>query len=318
VIGGWRPLACLHGVVEHELELAQACDEPALEDFRILLQVSLERLYSDCAKQRPSDAATTHHDHCLAAMGGAPPPLVRGVSWPDGLEWQERRGEGETGHALRLLAEHHFLFRDLGLRRDEAGEALRAFRERVGELAAKLSSAQPGSERGAVSLASSVALNALAFVPSRRTLWATLGRDLELGFSRELAHVSWLPALRLQAVGAVIRLSDLLSTDASRLSLSGLAGIEALPAFLADYRTQTSFALRAGWLFSLEDNFGGSPCEDATRLGRCSGPLLQAIVSLSVIERIRIQLAWEYHLATDHRPREHWALSPGLGFQVAF
>jgi hypothetical protein len=318
VIGGWRPLACLHGVVEHEAELAIACDEPTLEDFRILLQASLERLYSDCAKRRPGDAALTRHDHCLAAMGGAPPPAVRGVEWPEGLEWQERPGEGDTAHALRLLSEHRFFFRDLGLRREDAGEALRAFRERVGDIATALAMVQPGAERASVGLASSLALNAVAFVPSRRALWATLGRDLELGFSRELAHVRHLPTVRVQAAGLVNRLSDLLSTDASRLSLSAVGGIEAVPAFLADYRTQTSLALRAGWLFALEDDFGSRPCLDPTRIGRCSGPLLQAVVSLSVIERIRLQLAWEHHLETGHRPRGIWSLSPGLGFQLAF
>jgi len=317
VLGGWRPLACLRAAVEHDPELAPACDDPSLEDFRILLQVSLERLYSDCAQRKASEAAGTRHEHCLAAMGGVPPPQVNGVPWPDGLEWREQKGEGETAHALRLLTAHRFFFRDLGLPRDRADEAMAAFRRRVGDVVAALTSAQPAAERPAFSLVSSLALNAVAYVPPRHTAWALLGRDLELGFAHELPSKRKTHA-RLHLAGQLNKVSQLLSTDPVKVSVAGLAGLEIHPGFLADFRTQTSLVLRGGWLLAAEDDFGARDCAEPGRIGACSGPIVQAALAFSLLERVRAQLGWELHPRTKHRDDVNWAITPALGVQLAF
>ncbi|MFT3915006.1 MAG: patatin-like phospholipase family protein [Anaeromyxobacteraceae bacterium] len=317
VIGGWRPLACMRAAVEHDPELAPACEEPSLEDFRILLQVSLDRLYSDCAKRTAAEAVGVRHDHCRAAMGGVPPPAVNGVHWPDGLEWQERVGEGEAGHALRLLSAHRFFFRDLGLARDQADEAMAAFRRRVGDVVARLASDQPAAERAAFSLASTLALNAVAWVPPRHTAWGLLGRDLELGYARELPSKRRTHA-RLHAAFQIDKVTQLISSDPVRPAFSALAGLEIQPGFLADYRTQTALLLRGGWLLTAADEGGQKPCLDPGRIAACSGPVVQAALAFTVLERIRAQLGYELHPRTRHRPSANWAVTPALGAQFSF
>ena len=53
-------------------------------------------------------------------------------------------------------------------------------------------------------------------------------------------------------------------------------------------------------------------------IGRCSGPFAQAVLAVTAIERVRLQLGWEYHLPVNRRPGGLWAVTPGLGFQITF
>jgi len=99
----------------HE-DLRAACDGPELDRFRILLQVSLDRIYDHCRHLSKEQLEGRTHLHCLRASEGQKTPRVRGVA-PGHAEFDPRRAPNETQleHMLRLLAGYRFAFVDLGL-----------------------------------------------------------------------------------------------------------------------------------------------------------------------------------------------------------
>ena len=89
-----------------------ACDGPEMRDFRILLQVSFDRLYAACTGPEvgASDPSYSNH-HCNQAAAGASPPRL--VPLGDGGSYQPKVGESEFDYVMRLLAEYQFPFEDV-------------------------------------------------------------------------------------------------------------------------------------------------------------------------------------------------------------
>lgn len=310
----WRPLACLRGVLDGDAAAAASCAGDDLADFRILLQVSLERLWDRC--QAPAGEG---HPSCRAAAAGAPVPAVPGLAASPG--WRRRAGEGDVEYVVRLLADHRFRWRDLGLDGDHGGEALRVVRRRLGEAGAALAAAQPPGERLVVGQAARLAANALLYLPPRASWWVAVGGALELGAELGLGDVSGpLGWLRLHAALDVQGLSYLASSEPNAFALTPLVGLSAMPPGLSGAVLQWSAFARVGYLFAQRDSWGTAGCsdQDARRLGACSRAAFQVGVAATFIDLVRLQLAGELYPPLRSGLTTLWAVSPTIGVQFRF
>lgn len=115
-----QPLGVLDGVGD-----AAICEDPALTDFSILLQVTLDQFNDDCRRLAIAGRTPpkTGHAHCAAAMQGEPPPQVPGVALLSLAERRRRPNEGVLRYQIRLLSRYGLHFQDLGLERDESAQA---------------------------------------------------------------------------------------------------------------------------------------------------------------------------------------------------
>src|SRR5262249_28068405 len=87
---GWAPYECIRAVLDGDD--ASICRDPALVDFRTLLQVSLYRLYDHCRAlgEKPVPPETDHR-RCKEAMDGAEPPVVPGMEPLPADQWRSRK-----------------------------------------------------------------------------------------------------------------------------------------------------------------------------------------------------------------------------------
>ncbi len=310
----WLPLTCLRGVLDGDAAAARACAGDDLADFRILFQVSLERLWDRCRSPAGED-----HPSCRAARAGSPVTPVPGLEPSPG--WRRRSGETEIDHVARLLAEHRFRWRDLGLDADQAGSALRAVRRRLGEAGAALAAAQPPGEREVVGEAARLAANILVYLPPRAAGWVAAGSVLELGAELGLGDgggpAGW---LRLHAALDVQGLAYLVTSEPSAFALTPLFGLAAMPPGLSGAILQWSFFLRGGYLFAERDAWGAGGCtdEEARRLGACSRAAFQAGVAATLLDLVRFQLVGEVYPPLRPGLKTLWAVSPAIGAQVRF
>jgi hypothetical protein len=317
---GWRPLACMRGVLDDVPALRDACAGEDLREFRILLQTSLERLYDRCAAAGDRWRPAAPYPRCQAAAGGESPPAVAGVHGSGTTAWRRAPGEPELDHVLRLLAAHRFRFADLGLAPEAAGDALPRIRRELGHMADRLAAVQPDSERGLVAAAGKIAVNLLAYAPPQDVVYLVLGRELELGYTRGFPD-TWVPEwLRLHVAVQIYGFASLLSSDRSPFALGALLGVDFLPPGLSTAGLQFSGAVSAGYLGSAGDHFGTDPCEGpfTTEVGGCSRFVSQAFVAVSALEVVRVQLAGEWYPAMRAGQKALWSVSPSIGFQLAF
>ncbi len=309
----WRPFRCLRAALDGLPGAAEACRGEDLRDFRILAQVSLERLRALCAPARAGEPA--RGPACERALA---PARVPGVAIAP--ELRRDPGEREAAWLVRLLAAHGFWFRDLGLSRDEGGEALDRIRIAVGEASDAVADAQPWSERAAFRTAARLAADALAYVPAPNGVWLTLGPELEVGYSRGFpGEGGLLGSLRLHAAVQLHGLYAILSTDRTPVAVALLGGAVVAPRALTSLALQPELALRAGYLLSYDDEFGAKACADARSpvVAACSRFTAQAVVGLSLLQVVRFQLALEWYPAL-RQDASLWAVSPSLGFQIPF
>jgi predicted acylesterase/phospholipase RssA len=316
----WRPLACLRAVADGAGPAEAACAGPELAPFRILLATSLDRLYDACALRDGEEGRATSDPLCLRARAGQEPPPVPGVApLPPGA-FRRGAGEGQLEHVFRLLAARGFAFRDLGLREGEGDLALEALRGRLEAMGLRLAAAQPGQDRFVVASATRLAANTLLWSPPRTIVHLGVGREVELGASARLARRGrLLPTLRLQLAVQLHGLSSLVSSDPDPFAAAVLGGLVHTPRALSSAWLQLSLGARAGWILSEGDGYGAGACEgiDRDRIGGCSGPVGQLVLSASALERVRLQLSADAYPRFGAR-RAQWSLSPAIGVQVAF
>jgi predicted acylesterase/phospholipase RssA len=321
-LDAWPRLACMRAVYDGLPGAEAACGGEALADFRALLQVSLDQLYARCAK--PGALAGEHlarNPRCERAARGEAPPRVPGLTparWP---ERAQRKDETDLTWSMRLLGAYGFRFGDLGVPPGRGDLAVDRIRSRIGSAGAELARAQPWHDRTPVALAAKVAADTLSYAPPARVLHVATGpTTTEVGLSLGTAESSWLPrTLRVAGAAGVRGLAEMLSSDTRpALAFSLTAGLEVQPP-LPWVVAQLRFGLRAGWLLARDDAYGQGQCGDdgRTRVSACSRPVAQALVSASLLERLRLQLIGEWYPATRTRS-ELWSVAPGIGFEWGF
>jgi len=314
----WHRYRCLKAVVEDEPGVKEACAGDDIRDFRIVLQTSVERLWDRCSRIPEGLTAFDGNPMCKAARTGAPLRAVPFVTPIAGGNWPERPDENEAGYLMRLLAGHGFLFKDLGLTRDEASEAPAALRARLLEIGDAISTTQPGAQGLVISTLIRVGADQVAYVPPRFTAWAMVGREPEVALSKgftmggRLVH-----PMRLHAALQIVGMGQVLSSEGGDAAFTLMAGAEYLPSNWANTQLQPSILLRAGWMFAVNDSGGFSGCDDTANktIGHCSRPAVQGGVSATIIERVRLQITGNLYPPTEKGEATQWSIGPGIGIQ---
>ncbi|MEM8606597.1 MAG: patatin-like phospholipase family protein [Myxococcota bacterium] len=314
----WKPFACMLGWYESSAaRFRAACDGEDMRDFRILVQVSLDRLYSLCQHANQSSTYTSQeHFHCRqAAAGRRPPEVVEGASE---TAFARREGESEFDFVMRLLTEYQFHFVDLGLDRDEAKYATTQIRRRLLSMATKLSNAQPTRfERAALLTAGRIAVNSVAYEPPQHWGYFTLGTGIELGGSvlPISLHRSY---MRLNLAFQVGSLRTLTDPSPAAITFSLVGGPELEMLWWTTQVIQPMLGVRAGYQFGTADRFTARPCtvgnsrDDARN---CSQPVFQTYVALALIERIRTQFTFVWYPKDQEVGDQRFDLLAGFGFQ---
>ncbi len=316
---GWRPFVCLRALLDGVDEFRSACDGPSMANFRILAQVSLERLHDACER---AGGGEREGERLACAASAQLTSVPRVAPAPPGA-WRRAAGESELVQVTRLLAAHRFEFRDLGLGPDEGGRALTRVRVRLGRLADEVTSRQPIAEAAIVALLARPAVDLLAYAPPSHIVYLTFGRVIELGWSVSDPESRRFPAwLRLAAGLQVYGALAALSSETKFFGAAGVAGLELQPPVTGASVLQFRLSLRGGYLLASGDHFLQAPCAygegSVDRIGRCSGPVVDLGLSATLFERVRLQILGQWFPATRAGQSVLWAISPGAGLQVSY
>ncbi len=310
----WQPFQCMHAVLDEGDDASSACDGADLEDFRILMQVTLDRLYAHCRELPESGIATTSHELCRKAMKGEDPPRVPGLR-PRTTTWKRHAGEGDLDYTLRLLGEERFLFDELGLKRKDARHARRQVRAELAKLVDRFTSVQPEAA-ALLKLAAGPLLNTITYQPPEHIIHATLGPSIEVGWSTTQPASDW-AWFRFSAALTFDGLSSLTSSSTPYFAMAPHAGVEFEPLQLSSSALQWRFGLRAGWLFSTGDGFLSRAC-DVAGVQPCSRLSTATYLAVSLFERLRLQLTVQYLPPIRSGEVHLWAIIPSAGVQFNF
>lgn len=314
----WKPFACMLGWYEPSASRFRgACDGENMRDFRILVQVSLDRLYSLCRNASATTAHAGHrHYHCEQAASGKPPPVV--VEGAADTGFARNEDESEFDYVMRLLADYQFHFVDLELDRDEAKYATTQIRRRLLSMATKLANAQPTRfERATLLTAGRMAVNSVAYEPPQHWGYFTLGTGIEVGGSvlPVSLHRSY---MRLNLAFQVGSLRTLTDPTPAAITFSLVGGPELEMLWWTTQAIQPMLGVRAGYQFGTADRFTSRPCtvgnsrDDARN---CSQPVFQTYVVLALLERIRTQFTFVWYPKDQSVGNQRFDLLAGFGFQ---
>lgn len=313
---GWRRFRCLGAVLAREDD-GGACAGAELTDFRILIQLTLDRLALRCrAGAETSDVGAPGERHalCEALAAGAPIPQVAGVRRLAEAERTRRPDERDLDFQLRLLGRYGFHFADLGLARDEADEARVALIRRVAEALQAFADLQPRSGWAAGVLARIGVDLGLGYVPPEHSLHVTLGEGLELGYSVTSRDPGW-SWLRFGVGLGVEGLGTLLDGTEDYVALIPKLGPEL--ELYGHPAVQVRLGLRVGWQLSTGDGFSTRDCDFAAEARLpCSRLVTEIALSASLVGLVRLQLAGV--IMPPHATGQEllWAIRPSLGFQL--
>ncbi|RKG84909.1 patatin-like phospholipase family protein [Corallococcus terminator] len=314
----WTPLSCMRAMYDGLPGADSACAGEGLADFRALLQVSLDRLYSVCHDAKVAAAPRDWRNaHCERAVAGGAPPHVPGLSpaqWPD---WHQGAQETELAHVLRLLGAYGFHFRDLGAPPGRDDLALMRIRQVLGHAVKRLADVQPEDGSAAVEFAGKLVADSLSYEPPRTSVHFVMGPTLtELGLSLGTSAPSVPRGLRLSGAVGLRGLQQVFSSGGGEpFALTAVAGPEFRPAALQASLAQGRLALRAGWQFSTRTPPDGEDC-DSVGVSACSRPLVQALLGATFLERFRVQVVGEWYPPSGGH-RGLWSISPGIGVELS-
>jgi predicted acylesterase/phospholipase RssA len=315
---GWERFACMRAVYEGAAEADVACRGDELADFRALLQVSLDQLYDAC-RAGDSERHAWTNPHCDLAAAGHAPPRVPGVSPERPAEWRRRPDEQELAYSMRLLGDYGFRFKDIGVPPGRGDLAVARIRRALGRAGHEFARAQPGPDRGVVTFAAKLAADSVAYSAPDRTLHLSMGpTESEIGYTRGFADSTWMPpGFRLTAALAFRGLEGALTSgDTAPFAALLVGGLELQPR--RNVREQLRLGLRAGWMFSGDDESGAGTCDDGSEsVSACTRPVVQAVVGYTLLERFRVQMVGEWFPGIGHKSNR-WSLAPGIGLELSF
>lgn len=307
------PLACMSSWYDDSADHS-ACDDPSLRNLRILTQISLDRVYSSC---RESTIPSPNHPHCeRARRGGNPPAVVEMARRSPGFGLR-RKSESPLDHNLRLLSAYGYHFRDLGLPPSDSRRARAQIAKRLGAAIARFAHLQPDLvSRNLIEVAGLELLSPIHYEPPRHLRYLMLGTAAELGASWALPRLpSW---IRINTAMVLDGLVSMVTQDATDFDLSVVAGPEIELRALTTRRLATSVGARVGYQLGWGDRLSRSDCtaERAKGDGRdCSQMVVHGVVSLSIVERLRLQTSLIYYPKLPSFDDRVYNVHFGLGYQ---
>ncbi len=293
VSNDYRKLACLlsHFEGDRYTHLQPLCQGEKLQDFRILLQVTLDRLWSNCRLLNDDEAHKRNHLQCKRAHGGIDAPIVDPTFKVKGERYRGLE-EAEFDYVLRIMKDYQFHFQDLGLTREQSNNAKIAVRRKLEALTTSLANAQPGfANRTLVMTAGRVFINRLAYEPAAHRWYVLLGSALAVGHLGRIGNSSafyWNADARLNHLRSLI--TDRPNEFAGILSFG--AEMALLP--ISGNILQTSIGARLGYQLTASDSIGIDPCTSAKASGDsrdCSQMVIMSALNFTLLERVRLSFA---------------------------
>jgi len=314
----YRKLACLasqFGAKPYR-HLASTCEGEELRNFRVLVQVAIDRLWSNCRFLSAEQVASTKHVACKQARGGLPPPVVDRSFVVSGPRFQQRK-ESQFDYTLRLLQDYRFHFADLGLEPDQAKQARVAIRRKLIAMVEALSAAQ-GSylNRTAVMTAGRTLINGIYYEPPQKRAYVGVGSSIYGGYLGRLGGLRtlfWNPDVRM------LNLRDLVNGGTYRFSAQASLGLEYALLPFSGSVLQTAVGLRGGYQFSATDSIGIDPCVEAdvaSDTRGCSGPVVHTPFNFTLLERVRFSITPVFYLLPQTFGHQWFELEVGIGAEL--
>lgn len=314
-IASWRPFACMLGWFESQFSAYRdACNGDDMRNFRILLQVAIDRIYSECSRLTPSEMGSLHHEHCELATRRALPPHIPGVRKV--ADWKRGEDESKFEHTLRLLTAFQFEFKDCGLASEDAEKGKYRIRRNIMNLVQAIADAQTSTaERTALLTVGRSAVNEIAYESPSFYGYVSVGSAVEAG-------VSWTPFdwepnwLRINMALQVKGLFSALTLDGIGLQLTPMIGPEFEIYPLTSSVVQPIVGVRGGYQLSTVDDFRFDGCSESAAVGderRCSQIVLEPYVALAFLERLRLQLVAEVYPDSFGFDDRRYNLLMGIG-----
>lgn len=307
----YRKLACILSVAEPEKHrnLQGLCGGAHMHNFRALLQVTFDRLWSNCRRVRQEQTSERLNMQCKRARGGLAVPLVDSRFTVRGARYQTDR-ESEFDYVMRLLADYEFHFKDLGLDKNEASKGRVRVRRQLEEMAEALANAQGGfANRTLVLTGARAVLNGIEYEPPKNRWYITIGSSLAAGHLRRLFDQR---AFFFSADARVHRLRSLAEGHADEFSSTVSMGLDWMLFPLSGPVLQTSIGVRGGYQFAYSDAAGFDTCGQPNTSGDsrlCSQPVIHLPLTLTLLERLRVALT-----SIVYPIGEDWGHTP-IGFE---
>jgi len=314
----YRKLACIASQVGEKRYKHQrsACDGDELRNFRVLLQVAIDRLWSNCRLLPTEQVALTEHLGCKQARGGLAPPSVDSSFVVAGPRYKTA-AESEFDYALRLFGDYQFHFRDLGLSPSEGKQARITVRRKLIAMVEALSNAQGTFlNRTAVMTGGRTLINSIYYEPPRKRAYISLGSSIAAGYLGrlgDLRYLYWNPDFRM------LNLRELLSDRSFSFSGQLTLGLEFALLPISGSVWQSAIGLRGGYQFSAVDSIGVDPCSGddvADDPRRCSGPVVHVPVNFTLLERVRFSLTPVFYPWPQDFGKRWFELEVGIGAEL--
>lgn len=314
----YKKLACIasHLGSKPYQHLKAACGGDDMRNFRVLLQVAIDRLWSNCRMLSPEQVATTEHLGCKQAQGGLHPPVVDASFAVRGPRYQTQK-ESQFDYSLRLLSDYDFHFRDLGLSANQADRARVTVRRKLIAMVEALSAAQ-GSflDRTAALTAGRTLINSIYYEPPKKRAYLGLGSAIFAGY---LGRWGGLRALYFNPDLRMLNLRDMLSGGNFSFSVQASLGAELAILPLSGRVWQSSIGVRAGYQFAATDSIGFNSCEENKVAGDsrfCSGPVIHTPVNFTLLERIRFAVTPVFYPLPRDFGHNVFELELGIGAEL--
>lgn len=314
----YKKLACIASQVGSKKyhHLAPTCEGDEMKNFRVLLQVTIDRLWSNCRMLSSEQVADTEHLGCKQAQGGLPPPAVDTSFVVRGPRYQTDK-ESQFDYSLRLLSDYRFHFRDLGLTAQQSTRARVAVRRKLIAMVEALSAVQ-GSflNRTATMTAGRTLINAIYYEPPKKRAYIGVGSSIFAGYLGRWGDIRSLyfnPDLR------ILNLRDMLSGGNFSFSTQASLGVEVAILPLSGRVWQSSVGLRGGYQFAATDSIGFKSC-DATKVASdsrfCSGPVIHTPINFTLLERVRFALTPVFYPLPRDFGHNVFELELGVGAEL--
>lgn len=288
----YQKLSCIlaHTEPDRYGRLAPLCEGEELHNFRVLLQVTIDRLWSNCRRLGELEISKEDHLQCKRARGGISPPQVD-PSFKVKMKRYQQEDETSFDYSMRLMSDYHFYFKDLGLSPHESRMGRKAVRRELADMVQAFSNAQPGfGARTTVLTAGRALVNGIGYEPPPRRWVAMLGTSVSIGYLQQfsIAQPFFLnPEFRQQ------RFRELVLGEPTDFAATLSLGVEWAVLPFSGSILQSALALRGGYQFSGADKIGVERCDDQRSGGdprSCSQFVIHLPLSVTVLERLRVSI----------------------------
>ena len=311
-----RKLACLAANLEPGRygHLAPTCAGDDLHNFRVLLQVSIDRLWSNC-RLLDVPASEIEHEQCKQARMGQARPVVDPAFSTAKVRYQGEQ-EGDFDYALDRLGAYGFEYRDLGLSQGESQKARRVIRQRLGDMVTTLAQNQESmAHRALIDMGGRMALNNIAYQPPPQRFYVQVGSSLAFGYLTRLFGSAFYlnPDVRMG------RFYSLWNDRAYEFNATPSLGVEWALLPVSGSTLSFSLGVRGGYQISGTDDAGAIACTAAAahdESRNCSQFVVQAPVNVTFLERVRLSLTPTVFPVGQDFAHNPFDLELGLGLQL--